>query len=121
MATNRKPTTFHPEHDLPGPAHYDFILLPHGYSYNKAILGAKRGDRIHFSDGPVRYIYNVSLIPMDTPYCRSLCRYRYGVPLSRVIEVWKNNALLLGYGKNAVSEDECIILFYGEEEYIPEI
>jgi len=41
---------------------------------------------------------------------------RYGVPLKRVLMQWQNNAVLLGSGRRAVSEEECLIVFYGEED-----
>lgn len=92
----------------------DFILLPYGYILNREYDEARNGDILRFHSGESRVLHSVCKIPMDA-CCDSLCRMRYGVPLKRVLMQWQNNAILLGSGKRAVSTEECLIVFYGEE------
>ena len=112
---NRKQREFHPLHELPGPPHFDYILLPYGYILNREYEEARVGDTLVFHDGARRSVRMVCKIPMNA-CCDARCRMRYGVPLKRVLMQWQNNAVLLGSGKRAVSEEECLIVFYGEED-----
>lgn len=92
----------------------DFILLPCGYMLNREFDSVKRGDVLQFADGERRAILSVGRIPLDNA-CNGLCMVRYGVPLPTVLRKWKKNAILSGAGKDAVSDEECLIVFYGKE------
>lgn len=102
---------FKPMHTLAGPMHLDFILLPCGYTYNREYLEAKAGDILQFVDGEQRAISMVVKIPL-TAEADALCRIRYGKSLLAVKSMWKEDALILGHGIQAVSDDECLMVVY---------
>lgn len=107
--------TFKVFHSKPREPHGDFILLPVGYSYNRDLLKAKRGDIIEFTEGVKYRIIKTGTINTKSQAAEALCYIRYGISLLRAIQIWKQRANVLGYGRNAIDEDECIILTYGEE------
>ena len=105
---------YKPMHTLAGPLHYDFILLPYGYSYNREYLEANDGDILQFVEGESRKIKFVKKISLDA-VADILCRIRYGKPLVNVLSLWRNDALVLGHGIQAVSDDECLLVVYETE------
>jgi hypothetical protein len=110
---------YQPHHAKPGPMYMDYILIPIGYAYNRPIQKAKDGDRIAFIGGERAAIDTTVVIKAQSKICDMLCRMRYGVGIERVIEVWKNNASLEGYGRDAVSEDECMLItFFNEKKVV---
>lgn len=111
---SRKKKEFRPIHEIPGDAHWDFILLPCGYILNRGYEDASSGDILVFHGGEKRSIRAVRKIAMDS-LCDALCRMRYGVPIKRALMQWQNNAVLLGSGKRSVSQEECLIVFYDDD------
>lgn len=103
-----------PFHQPPGRFSFDFILLPCGYMLNREFNEAVKGDVLQFSDGSRREILLASRIPMDK-CCEGLCHMRYGVGMLAVLRKWRKNAILLGAGVDSVSDEECLIVFYGKE------
>lgn len=104
----------------PGPySRLDYILLPIGYFYNAEWGRARKGDRIKFFNGGSYRIASVRKISLKRLETDLLCRMRYGISLTRAIQQWRLNAFLEGNGKNSISSDECLWIFYekgGNEE-----
>lgn len=105
---------FRPEHTEPGPFRLNFILLPYGEYYKKAqdMLGAKRGDVLRIYGGEDYEIDSVFRIT-DARMCDTLCRMRYGTSWSVAYDIWKTYSRAEGYGKDALSKTECIMVVYG--------
>ena len=110
----RRKRIHRPEHTEPGPFRLNFILLPYGEFYKKSqdILTAKRGDVLRIYEGGDYEIDGVFHIT-DSVLCDTLCRMRYGTPWSVAYDIWKSYARAEGYGKDALSERECIMVVYG--------
>lgn len=91
----------------------EFILLPYGQFYEKTagIAKAKQGDVLRFFNGPEYRIEAVRLLKQDA-VCDLLCRMRYGVPWRIAFARWQRYALMEGYGRDALSKDYCLIVFY---------
>lgn len=105
---------FKPMHTLAGPLHFDFILLPYGYAYNREYLEAKAGDVLEFVEGEQRMVSMVVKIPIDVE-ADALCRIRYGMSIYVAKSMWKQDAMILGHGIQAVSDDECLLVVYENE------
>lgn len=102
-------------HSKPQEPHGDYIILPVGYTYNRELLKIKAGDIIEFSDGKRHTVIKAGLIDAKSSAAEALCYIRYGISLTRALQIWKNRVTVLGYGANSINEDECIILTYGKE------
>ena len=113
MAKNKYHEVFH---DTPRDFHADYILLPLGYSYNRGYLGFHEGDFLKFGDGKVYRFLRADVLDMRKPKAEGLCFMRYGITLRKALQIWRTNAFAQGYGRNAVSDEECLIIFYGEED-----
>ena len=103
-------------HDTPGDFHADYILLPLGYSYNREFLSAKKGSLIKFGDGKVYQILSVGVLSMKNASTEGDCFMRYGITLRKWLQLWRNIVFAQGYGRNAVSDEECLKIHYVEEE-----
>lgn len=109
----RPQRTFSPPHEEPRAMWLEFILLPYGefYEKTKVIAQAKKGDILRFFNGPEVKIHAVRKIQQDG-LCDLLCRMRYGISWQAALSRWQNYALMEGYGKDAISKRECLIVFY---------
>lgn len=94
----------------------DYILQPIGYSYNRDISEAKKGDTILFSDGKSYKIFAVRRIKLTSALADILCQMRYGVTIKKMLQIWQQDAMMLGHGRSVVSLDECIFITYNKEE-----
>lgn len=103
-------------HSSPGDVYADFILLPLGLKMNRNIISYKSGDRIKFLDGKVYYIVSAGILDMDNPVVAGLCFLRYGITLKKLMLHWTESAIAYGYGKKAVSKEECLLIVYGSKE-----
>lgn len=103
-------------HSSPGDVYADFILLPLGLKMNRNIISYKRGDRIKFLDGKVYYIVSAGILDMGNPVVAGLCFLRYGITLKKLMLHWAESAIAYGYGKKAVSKEECLLIVYGSKE-----
>lgn len=103
-------------HSSPGNVYADFILLPLGLKMNRNIISYKRGDRIKFLDGKVYYIISAGVLDMGNPVVAGLCFLRYGITLKKLMLHWTESAIAYGYGKKAVSDEECLLIVYGSKE-----
>lgn len=108
--------TLKPRHAVPGDFWLDFILLPYGEYYppTKPIAKARRGDKIRFFNGPEFTVEKVEKIPQDS-VCDMLCRMRYGIPWIAAFKKWQSYAVLEGHGKDVLSKEYCLIVFYDRE------
>lgn len=109
-----KKKIFRPEHMEPGPFRLNYILLPYGEYYKKSqdVLDAKRGDILRIYDGGDYEIDSVFKIT-DSKMCDMLCRMRYGIPWCVAYKTWLTYARAEGYGKDALSENWCVMVVYG--------
>lgn len=116
LKTSRR-KIFKPLHEEPGAFHLDYILLPYGqyYAKTKDYLDAKKGDILRFYNGPEYEIDSVSLIKQDR-VCDILCRMRYGIAWKVAFAKWQSNAILEGYGRQALSTQECLLVIYGKKK-----
>ena len=103
-------------HDTPGDFHADYILLPLGYSYNREFLSVSEGGLLKFGDGKVYPLLRVDVLSIKNPATEGLCFARYGITLRKALQIWRTNAFAQGYGRNAVSDEECLIIIYGKED-----
>ena len=53
---------------------------------------------------------------MQNAATEGLCFARYGITLRKALQIWQTNAFAQGYGRNAVSNEECLIIIYGKED-----
>lgn len=104
-------------HDTPKDYFADYILLPLGYSYNREFLTLTEGQLLRFGDGKVYRFLRSGILDINSPGTDGLCFARYGITLKKAMRIWRINALAQGYGVNAISEKECLIIIYGEEIY----
>ena len=103
-------------HDTPRDFHADYILLPLGYSYNREFLSVSEGTLLKFGDGKVYNMLKSGILDLRNPATEGLCFARYGITLRKALQIWKTNAFAQGYGRNAVSDEECLIIVYGKED-----
>ena len=103
-------------HSSPGDVYADFILLPLGLKMNRNIISYKSGDRIKFLDGKVYYIISAGVLDISNPVVAGLCFLRYGITLKKMMLHWTESAIAYGYGKKAVSKEECLLIVYGSKE-----
>ena len=103
-------------HDTPGDFHADYILLPLGYLYNREFLSAREGSYIKFGDRKVYPLLRAGVLSFKNPATEGLCFARYGITLKKALQIWRTNAFAQGYGRNAVSDEECLIIIYGKED-----
>lgn len=104
---------FNIDHSTPGDVYADFVLLPVGAKLNRGLLKYSKGDRINMLDGKQYYILKAGLLSMDNPIVAGLCFLRYGISQKKMQMIWRQNAIAYGYGKKAISNEECILLVYG--------
>ena len=119
MATNKttaKRVKLKAFHDTPRDFHADYILLPLGYSYNREFLNVSEGDLMRMGDGKVFPVLRTGILSLRNPATEGLCFARYGITLRSAQRVWKTNAFAQGYGKDALSDEECLIVIYGKKE-----
>lgn len=91
----------------------DYVVLPFGSRLNADIAEAGRGDSIFFSDAEGEYtITSVARIAINTRLADELCYMRYGVGMRKVYMRWTSTAIYYGYGKDAISKEECLIVFF---------
>ena len=104
---------FSAPHEQPRVFKLEYILLPYGAFYEKTteIAKAKNGDILRFFNGPEVKIHAVRKIKQDA-LCDLLCYMRYGVSWRVAFSKWQKYALMEGYGHNALSKQECLIVFY---------
>lgn len=107
---------FKVNHSAPGRVYADFILLPLGMKMNRELLKYKKGDRMKMLDGSVYYILRTGVLRIDNPIVAGLCYLRYGITLKKMMLHWRDSAIAYGYGKNAVSDEECLLIVYGSKE-----
>ena len=117
VSGKRRTRIYKPLHTEPWGFHLGYILLPYGAFYDKTkdFVDAKKGDILRFFNGGDYEIDNVVLIPQDR-VCDTLCRMRYGISWQVAFEKWKSYAVLQGYGKDALSTEECLLVFYAKKE-----
>lgn len=113
MAKNKYYKVFH---DTPRDFHADYILLPLGYSYNREFLSVSEGCLLKFGDGKVYPLLRAGVLNLNNPATEGLCFARYGITLRKALQIWQTNAFAQGYGRNAVSNEECLIIVYGKED-----
>lgn len=94
----------------------DYILLPIGYSYNRDITEAKKGDKIRFADGKTYKVFAIRKVKIASALADILAQMRYGVSIKRMVSIWQRDAMMLGHGRSVVSLEECIFLTYNKEE-----
>lgn len=99
-------------HDTPKDFHADYILLPLGYLYNREYLSLPEGSILKFGDGKVYRLLRCGILNMNNPATEGLCFARYGITLCKAQKIWRNIALAMGYGINAISQDECLIIIF---------
>ena len=113
----RKKKTFKPAHQLPGKFWMDYILLPYGAYYDKTagFLKAEPGDIVRFFNGPDKRIEKVMLIKCDD-LCNFLSKMRYGISFDKALVRYRMYARMEGYAKDAISDKQCIIVFFENDE-----
>ena len=102
-------------HDTPRDFHADYILLPLGYSYNREFLSVSEGTLLRFGDGKVYTFLRAGVLSLRNAATEGLCFARYGITLKKAMRIWRTNALAQGYGINAVSDEECLIIIFDRD------
>lgn len=119
METNKKTgrrIKYKAFHDTPRDFFADYILLPLGYSYNREFLSASEGELLKLGDGNIFPILRVGILSLKNPATEGLCFARYGITLKLAQKLWTMNAFAQGYGKDALSDEECLIIVYGKKD-----
>lgn len=90
------------------------MLQPVGVSYNGDLQELKRGDVIAFWEGDAGIVVDICEVPMRLPIFGVLCKWIYGEGTSRakVIERWKEHAVMMGSDMDAVSTRKCLLIRY---------
>lgn len=101
-------------HDLPL-KDKGLIMLPVGIYYNRDIQNASIGDVIVFLGGEERTIKNKCVFNTHSGSTHFLCQYIYNTSLSVVFRKWLTNAVIQGNGRNAVSKNRCLVVWYAEK------
>lgn len=92
------------------------IMLPVGMYYNRDIQYASIGDTIVFLGGKERIIKNKCLLDLRAGATDFLCQYIYNKSLNMVFRKWLTNAVISGNGRNAVSKNRCLVIWYEEKQ-----
>lgn len=71
---------------------------------------------MRMGDGKVFPVLRTGILSLRNPATEGLCFARYGITLRSAQRVWKTNAFAQGYGKDALSDEECLIVVYGKED-----
>lgn len=104
-------------HAVPGEFRLGYILLPMGYSYNKDIQAAKKGDTLKLMGDSKGYkIFSVRKLSLRGPDADVLCRLRYGITIKGALMRWQSNARLEGHSANVISTEECLWVIYALHE-----
>lgn len=98
-------------HDTPK-IERNLIMLPVGVYYNRDIHGASVGDKIRFIDGNERTIVGKSDIDLRMSSTDLICRYIYNCSMKIVFRKWLTNAVIEGNGRNVVSKNKCMLIWY---------
>lgn len=90
------------------------MLQPVGVSYNADLQDLKRGDEIVFWGGEAGIVVDVCEVPMRLPIFGVLCKWIYGegTPRAKVIDRWKEHAVMMGSDMCAVSTRKCLLIRY---------
>lgn len=106
--------TFNLNHQKPKPLMLrDFVILPFGGRLNADLAAGRVGDHICFSDcGEEFSITAIDRLSLRSRVADELCRMRYGVGMRQVYMRWTSTAIYYGYGKDAISKEECLIVFF---------
>ena len=99
-------------HDKVNNDRLDYVLFPFGFAYNVDLLNIRRGDIIVFLDKSEYYVYSTCRVPTNSAVAECLCYKRYGISITRAMEIWKNRATSCGYGEKAVNDSECLVIWY---------
>lgn len=114
ITLKKRSKTYKIAHLYPTKRYMDYILLPYGILYNENLTTAQKGDKIKFLDKITVSITNVTLLDIQNPLADLLCRSRYGIPIRRALQIWREIALLSGCGVKAISDKKCLIIFYND-------
>ena len=104
------------EHDKCSDPKFDFIIVPIGLRYNTDLQDLRRGDVIKFLDGSEHYVDSVVVMPIKSAIAESLCRLRYNIGILKAVELWKDRVRLQRLDARAMSDSECLIIFYHKKE-----
>lgn len=110
---SRKPRIFKPAHEEPNDFRMDYILLPYGQFYDKAVemMKAKPGDILRFFNGRDAEIQAVNLVE-GLSLCNILSRMRYGITWEAAMSRWTRYAVFEGNGKDVLAPNMCIMVTF---------
>lgn len=91
-------------------------LFPLGERYNRELTKLRKGDSIRFQSGEVFNVVSVAVMNLRTAVAEQMSRYIYKQPLSRVTSQWGHNAVLEGYPRDCVSDEQCLMIHYEPNE-----
>lgn len=99
----------------PKPSSNGLAIVTIGTYCNKALQGAKIGDKVRFETEwrrDVRRIVNICRFRINTPEFTFMLRsiYGEGMTIAKLIERWEAWAVVEGIGKSGFSHDEAIIV-----------
>lgn len=90
------------------------MLQPVGVMYNGDLQKLQRGDEIAFWDDKRGIVVDICEVPMRLPIFYVLCKWIYGekTPRAKVIERWREHAIMVGNSTDAVSLRKCLLIRY---------
>lgn len=92
------------------------MMLPIGAYYNRKLHNMKRGEYLRFrtDDGfeEPRKILGVCKLDLKSSLAAMMSFYIYKVRLDVVTRKWQSNAIIEGNAKCAVSDRECLLVWY---------
>ena len=92
------------------------MMLPIGAYYNRKLQGMKRGEYLRFRTDDFfeepRKILGVCKLDLKSSLASLMSHYIYKVRLEVVTRKWQSNAIIEGNAKGAVSDRECLLVWY---------
>ena len=112
----REPKRIKVSHLFTDKNYLNYIIVPTGYMYNRDIQQARKQDTLVFADKTEAWIYQVCTMPLHSTIIDCLCRKRYGIPVSKVLQVWQDGLKAKKQDIKTISETECLVVFYEKKE-----
>lgn len=103
-------------HDKVNNDRLDYVLFPFGFAYNVDLQRIRRGDIIVFLDKSEHYVFSICKVDVASAIAECLCYKRYGISITRAMEIWKDRARFSGYDEKAINDSECLVVWYDKRD-----
>lgn len=103
-------------HDKVDNDRLDYVLFPFGFAYNVDLQKIRKGDIIVFLDKSEHYVFSICKVEVKSAIAECLCYKRYGISLTRAMEIWRDRARFSGYDEKAINSEECLVVWYDKRD-----